>query len=78
MIYLTLNQLKKGTLAVVVDLKGGHHLVSKLNAMGIRIGKEITKVSDSFLRGPVTVEVDRAKVAVGHGMANKIFVKMVE
>ncbi|MFP4661482.1 MAG: ferrous iron transport protein A [Halanaerobiales bacterium] len=78
MIYLTLNQLKKSTPAVVVDLKGGHHLTKKLNAMGIRVGKEVTKVSDSFFRGPVTLEIDRAKVAIGHGMADKILVKLVE
>jgi len=28
-----------------------------------------------LMRGPVTIEVDRAQIAIGFGMANKIIVK---
>ena len=55
---------------------GGHGLVNRLNALGIRPGKRITKVSAMFMRGPVTLQVDRAQIAIGFGMAGKIVVEV--
>lgn len=55
---------------------GGHGLAGRLNALGIRPGKRITKVSGMFMRGPMTVQVDRAQVAIGFGMAGKIVVEV--
>jgi len=60
---------------VVVEIQGGHGLVNRLNALGIRPGKRITKVSSMFMRGPVTIQVDRAQVAIGFGMAKRIIVE---
>jgi len=76
-VYLTLNQLKKQSKAVVMTINGGHNLMNKLNALGIREGIVLSKESQSFLRGPVTVKIGQAKIAVGYGMAEKIMVKMV-
>ena len=61
--------------ATVVEILGGHGLVSRLDALGIRPGKRITKISAAFMRGPVVIRVDRAEVAVGFGMARKIIVR---
>jgi len=60
---------------VVVEIQGGHGLVNRLNALGIRPGKRITKVSSMFMRGPVTIQVDGAQVAIGFGMAKRIIVE---
>lgn len=76
--HLTLNQLNKGRKAVVVELNGGYGLTNRLNGLGIMKKKEVIKISNSFMKGPVTVKIGQSKIAIGHGMAEKIFVKMVD
>jgi ferrous iron transport protein A len=71
----TLVEMEKGQHGTVLQLKGGHGLVNRLNALGIRPGKKITKGSAMLMRGPVTIEVDRVQIAIGFGMARKIIVK---
>jgi len=73
---ITLARMQSGQSGTVVQIQGGHGLVNRLSALGIRPGKRITKVSSMFMRGPVTFEVDRAQVAIGFGMANRIVVKL--
>ena len=73
---ITLARMQTGQSGVVVQIQGGHGLVNRLNALGIRPGKRITKVGSMFMRGPVTIQVDRAQVAIGFGMANKIIVEL--
>ncbi len=51
-------------------------MVNRLSALGIRPGKRITKVGSMLMRGPVTIQVDRAQVAVGFGMASRIIVEV--
>ncbi len=48
----------------------------RLEALGIRPGKKVTKVGSMFFRGPVTLRVDNAQVAIGFGMANRILVEV--
>jgi len=73
---ITLSRMQTGQSGVVVQIQGGHGLVNRLSALGIRPGKRITKVSSMFMRGPVTVQVDRAQVAIGFGMARRIIVEL--
>jgi Fe2+ transport system protein FeoA len=49
-------------------------LMQRLEAMGIRPGVMIKKVSNHFLRGPVIIEIGKTQLAIGHGMAVKILV----
>jgi len=72
----TLVRMQIGQSGVVVQIQGGHGLVNRLNSLGIRPGKRIIKVSSMIMRGPVTIEVDRAQVAIGFGMANRIIVEL--
>ena len=72
---ITLTQMQTGQSGVVIQIQGGHGLVNRLNALGIRAGKRITKLSSMIMRGPVTVQVDRAQVAIGFGMAKRIIVE---
>jgi len=71
----TLAGMQTGQSSVVVQIQGGHGLVNRLNSLGIRPGKRITKISSMIMRGPVTIEVDRAQVAIGFGMARRIIVE---
>jgi ferrous iron transport protein A len=70
----TLAQMKNGQSGTVVEIQGGRRMLDRLNALGIVPGKKITKTSAMLMRGPVTVEVDRAEVAIGFGMATRIIV----
>jgi len=72
---ITLAQMQTGQSGVVVQIQGGRGLVSRFSALGIREGKRITKVSSMVMRGPVTIQVDRAQVAIGFGMARRIIVQ---
>lgn len=71
---VTLAAMRPGQRGVVVDVRGGHRMVERLAALGVRPGKRITKVSSMLLGGPATVEVDRAQVAIGHHTAGRILV----
>ena len=74
---ITLTQMRIGQSGVVIQIQGGHGLVNRLNALGIRAGKRITKLSSMIMRGPVTIQVDGAQVAIGFGMARRIIVEPV-
>ncbi len=72
---LFLTHLKTNKSAVIKDILGGESVTARLNALGIRPGKKICKISEHFWHGPVTILMDRAKIAIGYGMAKKILVE---
>ena len=72
----TLTGMQTGQSGIIAEIRGGYGMVNRLAALGLRPGKRITKVSSMIMRGPVTVEVDRAQVAIGHGMANRIIIDL--
>jgi ferrous iron transport protein A len=72
---LTLAEMKTGQTGVVVGVLGGRGLIQRLDALGIRPGKKVTKLSSTLFRGPVTLRVNNSRVAVGFGMARKIIVE---
>ncbi len=71
----SLAQLGTGESGTVVEVAGGRGLAGRLEALGIRPGKRITKISSEIMRGPVVIQVDRAEIAVGFGMARRIVVR---
>lgn len=71
-------QLTPGQKGKVVNIEGGWGLVSKLEALGIIPGVEVSKVSAQIMRGPVTLQVGNTQVAIGFGMARRIFVETQE
>ena len=73
---VALRQMQSGQSGKVVEIQGGHGLVNRLSALGIRPGKKITKVSSMLMRGPVTIQSGNTRIAVGFGMANKIIVEL--
>jgi len=72
---LTLAEMRTGQTGIVVGVLGGHGLIRRLDALGIRPGKKVTKLSSTLFRGPVTLRVNNTQVAVGFGMARKIIVE---
>ena len=73
---LPLAQMRVGQSGQVAEVRGGHGLARRLESMGIRPGRNITKISSTFFRGPITLRVDHTMLAVGFGMARKILVEV--
>ncbi len=71
-----LTQMQPGETGIIAEIQGGHGFMSRIQNMGIRPGKKITKVSSHFWRGPQTVEIENLQIAIGFGMARRIFVKI--
>jgi len=61
-----------------VEITGGCGLASKLEAIGIRQGKEVTKISGQLMRGPVVLQHGNIRLALGFGMASRILVEVTE
>lgn len=77
-INIQLLELDTGKAAVVKQIEGGYDLQRRLMALGIRVGQTVRKVGSGPFKGPVVVEVDRARVAIGKRMAMKVLVEELE
>ena len=73
-----LDSLATGKGGVVLGFEGGTGVMRKLDALGLRPGKEVRKLSSQFMAGPVTVLMDGRQVAMGRGIARKIMVEAAE
>jgi ferrous iron transport protein A len=73
---LTLARMEAGQTGMIIQILGGRGLTRRLEALGIRPGKKVTKINSALFRGPVTLRVEQTQAAIGFGMANKILVKI--
>ena len=69
-------QMASGQKGKIVEISGGVRLIRRLEALGIRKGKEIKKVSKQLMRGPVLLQHDNTQTAIGCGMASRILVEI--
>jgi ferrous iron transport protein A len=60
----------------VMTIDGGHRVRAHLNTLGIHIGDWLTVVERAPFRGPVLVEINGTRLALGRGIAAKIQVEM--
>jgi len=74
--HVSLAQMRAGQKGNIVRISGGHGIAHKLEALGIREGKEIKKISDQWMRGPVLLQHGNSQVALGFGMASKVLVEI--
>jgi ferrous iron transport protein A len=58
----------------VIHFDGGHRVRAHLNTLGIHIGDWLTVVERAPFHGPVLVEVNGSRIALGRGVASKIHV----
>ena len=72
-----LTHLKTSDSGIIKDILGGQSVTDRLNALGIREGCRIKKLSQHFWNGPITILIGKTKVAIGHGMSKKILVEQV-
>jgi len=71
-----LTQMRRGERGKVVKIEGGFGLLRRLEALGIRKGVEVTKASAQIMRGPITLKAGNTEVAIGYGMARRVFVEL--
>ena len=73
---INLVQMKSEESGIVAEIRGGCGVINKLESIGIIPGKIIKKISSQPWRGPQTIEINNIQVAIGFGMARKIFIKI--
>jgi Fe2+ transport system protein FeoA len=71
---VSLAEMAPGQKGIVVAIRAGLGLVSRLDAMGIRPGTTLVKIGGSPFNGPITVRAGNIHLAVGYGMAMRILV----
>ena len=71
-----LSTLRNGDRGKVKEILSGSDLVKRLAAMGIVVGSCLSVVSNPD-RGPILVESNGKRVAMGRGMAEKIAIEVV-
>jgi len=74
---VSLRQMQPGQRGRVVEIHGGHGMIARLGALGIRPGCHITKINSMLMRGPVTIQVGHTQLALGYGMASKILLELI-
>lgn len=73
--HISLNHMKSGQSGKLVRIDGGQGIHQRLNSLGIREGQNIVKIGAMFMRGPVTIQAGRTRVAIGHGMAKRMIIE---
>ena len=70
-----ITDMKEGDTGNITGIEGEGRLRARLEAMGIRAGVKVRKISSLKSSGPVVFISGRTQVALGRGMAAKIIVK---
>ena len=73
---ISLVEMRTGEKGKIAEIQGGHGMIRNLDALGIREGKEIRKLSAQLMRGPILIQVGNTQVAIGFGMARRIMVEI--
>ena len=73
---MTLDTVDIRRQATVILIDGGHGVRAHLNTLGIHVGDLLTVVERAPFRGPVLVEVNGTRVAIGRGIASKVSVEV--
>ena len=71
----SLVELHPSEKGIVAFALGGYGLVRRLADMGLTPGTEVTVIRSAPFRGPIEVAVRGVSLALGYGVASKVFVK---
>ncbi len=69
---IPLSLLRDGEYAQIITINGGKLVNLRMNELGFNSG-EYLKVIRNVGGGPIMVELKAGKIAIGRGVANKIF-----
>jgi len=70
-----LSELKEGQLGKIQFISGGHNVLQRLLDMGLTPSTKITLIKAAPFDGPIEVLVRGSKLAIGRGIASKVFVE---
>jgi DtxR family Mn-dependent transcriptional regulator len=73
---VSISSLKQGQCGKISFIRGGHNMLQRLLDMGLTPGTEICAVRVAALGGPVELSVRGSKLALGKGVAAKVFVEL--
>ncbi|ODS36114.1 MAG: hypothetical protein A7316_10280 [Candidatus Altiarchaeales archaeon WOR_SM1_86-2] len=79
---ISLRELKVGQEGMVTKIVAGgghgmgHGAAKRLKDMGVRIGKNVRMVASQPIGGPIVIEIDGRRTAIGRGRAAKIYVEV--
>jgi len=75
---LPLGLVQEGEKVEIIDfVQKGKGLFGRLKYMGVFAGKIVEVVSNQG-RGPLLLKIDETRIAIGRGMAMKIWVRRVQ
>jgi ferrous iron transport protein A len=74
---ISLARMQAGQRGRIVEINGGQGLINRLEAIGIREGREIKKISKQWMKGPVLLQHGNSQIALGFGMASKVLVEII-
>ena len=69
---IPLTQARSGTSITLVKIQGGKEIVRRLVELGLTPGVHLRKLQDAG--GPVILAIRDSRIALGRGMAEKLFV----
>jgi ferrous iron transport protein A len=76
-LFVPLDRVGKNKRAKVIDIQGGWGLKKRMGQMGIHPGDLIMVVRYGPFGGPLVIEVHGFQLALGRGVASRIFVEEV-
>lgn len=72
---VALSELKEGQPGKIQFIRGGHNVLQRLLDMGLTPSTKITLIKAAPFDGPIEVLVRGSKLAIGRGIASKVFVE---
>lgn len=74
----SLRELPNGTFARIAQMPEKDGCAERLEALGLRVGKVIEKISGMPFHGPVTLQLDGRQIAIGWKISSTMLVTPVE
>jgi DtxR family transcriptional regulator, Mn-dependent transcriptional regulator len=71
---IALSELKDGQSGKISFIRGGHNVLQRLLDMGLTPSTKITLLKAAPFEGPIEISVRGSKLALGRGIASKVFV----
>jgi ferrous iron transport protein A len=73
---ITLVEMETGAKGEIVRIDGGEGMVRRLWVLGVIPGKKVEKLSAIIGKGPVVVRLGQQEIALGRGIAQRVFVRV--
>jgi DtxR family Mn-dependent transcriptional regulator len=71
---IALSELKEGQSGKISFIRGGHNVLQRLLDMGLTPSTKITLIKAAPFEGPIQILVRGSRLALGRGIASKVFV----